>query len=79
MRYHHDPLQSQYPLEASIVCLSDIVANALEIGSSGEGLVPPLMPEVLEQIGLEKGVLTEMIELVDRQVAEIIHLFFDGR
>ena len=79
VRHHHDPLQSQYPLEASIVCLSDIVANALEIGSSGEDLVPPLTPEVWEEIGLEKGVLTEMIELIDRQVAEIIHLFFDGR
>jgi HD-like signal output (HDOD) protein len=79
VRYHHAPLQSQYPSEASIVCLSDIVANALEIGSSGEDLVPPLTPEVWGEIGLEKGVLTEMIELIDRQVAEIIHLFFDGR
>jgi HD-like signal output (HDOD) protein len=75
--YHHDPLKSQYPLESSIVCLSDILANALEMGSSGERLIPPLMPEVWNGVELDKEVLAEIIGLVDRQVAEIVRLFFD--
>jgi len=75
--YHHDPLKSQYPLEASVVCLSDILVNALEMGSSGERLVPPLMPEVLERVTLGEDALTQMIQLIDRQVAEIIHHFLD--
>ncbi len=75
--YHHNPLQSQHPQEASVVCLSDTMANALEMGSSGERLVPSLMPEVLEAVGVGEDALTQMIQLIDRQVAEIIHHFFD--
>ena len=77
--HHHNPCRSPYPLEASIACLSDMVANALEMGTSGERRVPPLPSGVWEETALEKEVLTEMIGLIDRQVAEITHLFFDGR
>ena len=75
--YHHAPLNSQHPLESSIVSLSDILANAMGIGSSGEHLVPPLMPGVWEELALPTEVLTQIIQLTDRQVAEIIHHFFN--
>ncbi len=77
--HHHPPLRSQYPLETAIVCVSDILSNALEMGSSGERLVPPLMPEVWDVLGLEKDLLIQMIKLIDRQVAEIIHYCFYER
>ncbi len=73
--YHHNPFKSQYPLEASIVCLSDVLANAMEIGSSGEHLVPPMMPAVWDKIGFERAALAEIVQLIERQVAEISHLF----
>jgi HD-like signal output (HDOD) protein len=79
VRYHHDPFKSQYPLEASIVCLSDVLANALEMGSSGEHLVPPMMPVVLDKLGFEKAALAEIVQLIKRQVAEILYLFFGER
>jgi HD-like signal output (HDOD) protein len=76
---HHDPLRSQYPLETSIICLADILANALEMGSSGERLVPSLKPEVWDVLRLEKDLLTKMTQLIDRQVAEVVHYFFGER
>jgi HD-like signal output (HDOD) protein len=77
--YHHDPFKSQHPLEASIVCLSDVLANVLEMGSSGEHLVPPVMPAVWDKMGFEKAALAEIVQLIERQVAEVLYLFFGER
>jgi putative nucleotidyltransferase with HDIG domain len=40
--YHHCPSKAPHPLPAAIVHLADLISNALDIGSSGEGFVPPL-------------------------------------
>ena len=40
--YHHKPSPAPQPVPASIVHLSDIIANSLGIGSSGEKNVPPI-------------------------------------
>ncbi len=77
--YHHDPLKSPHFLEASILYLSDILANALEMGTSGDCLVSPLIPEVWDSLGLEKEAFTQIVQLIERQVEEIIHHFFDQR
>ena len=76
--YHHQPTQSQHPLEASLVHIADILINALMIGTSGERFVPPVIPEVWTELGLPTEIFTKSIQLVDRQVAEILHNFFDG-
>jgi putative nucleotidyltransferase with HDIG domain len=76
--YHHQPALSQNPLEASIVHIADIMINALMIGTSGERFVPPLIPEVWTDLGLPIELFTKSVQLVDRQVAEVIHNFFDG-
>jgi putative nucleotidyltransferase with HDIG domain len=75
--YHHTPLSSPHPTEASIINLSDILTNALELGNSGECLVPPLIPGLWDSLGLEKEILSRIIPLVERQVEETIKLFFD--
>ena len=77
--YHHDPFKSQYPLETSIVCLSDVLANALEMGSSGEHLVPSVASAVWDRMGFEKAALAEIVQLIERQVAEVSYLFFGER
>ncbi len=76
--YHHQPTQSQHPLEAGLVHIADILINALMIGTSGERFVPPLIPEVWNELGLSTEIFTKSVQLVDRQVAEILHNFFDG-
>ena len=76
--YHHQPTRSQHPLEASFVHIADILINALMIGTSGERFVPPVIPEVWTELGLPAEIFTKSVQLVDRQVAEILHNFFDG-
>jgi len=76
--YHHQPTQSQHPLEASLVHIADILINAMMIGTSGERFVPPVIPEVWTELGLPAEIFTKGVQLVDRQVAEILHNFFDG-
>jgi len=77
--YHHNPLDSPYLLEASIIHLSDILANALEIGTSGERLIPPLLPEIWDTLGLETEMFEKAVPLIERQVEEIVYHFFDER
>jgi len=78
VEYHHNPLVSQHPLEASIVCLADILTNALGLGSSGEHVVPPVDPEVWNHLDLQTEIFQKVIQLIDRQVEEVIQKFFDG-
>ena len=50
----------------------DIIAQALELGTSGECLVPPPEPEAWERIGLPASVLTRTVEQVERQFSEVL-------
>ena len=44
--FHHDPNRApNFTLEASIVYLADILANTMELGSSGESTVPSIIDE----------------------------------
>ena len=74
--HHHVPETSQNQLECSIVHLADIITNAIKIGTSGEYYVPPLNSFSWERIDLSEKVLCSIIQQSDRQIDEIIQLFF---
>ncbi len=76
VRYHHGDSESEMSLEPAIVHLSDLIANALGIGTSGERLVPPLDTKAWEEIGLSTGVLSATINQADRHISETVHIFF---
>ena len=76
---HHQPAESQYAVEAAAVYLADILVNALGIGTSGERYVPPLFPEVWQEIGLPPEAINKIVPFIDRQIEEIMHNFFDER
>ena len=78
VEYHHTPLVSQHPLEASIVCLADVLTNAMGLGTSGERLVPPIDPEVWNHLGLPTEIFQKVTQLIERQVEEVIQNFFDA-
>ena len=75
IRYHHKPQKSQNRLESSIVHLADIITNTIEVGASGETLVPVLDSESWASLGLSKNILHPVIEHIDRQLDEIIAFF----
>jgi putative nucleotidyltransferase with HDIG domain len=76
---HHQPAESQYPVEASAVYVADILVNALGIGTSGERYVPPLFPEVWSEIGIPQEAISKIVPFIDRQIEEITRNFFDER
>ncbi len=76
VRYHHDPLRSQHPMDSAIVHIADLMVNALGIGSSGERFTPPLDPAAWELVGLPVSILGPSIKQLDNQLNEIIQFFF---
>ncbi len=72
---HHGPDQSgRYPVETSIIHTADIIAHAMGLGSSGERSLPPLQPQAWAQLGLAPGLLAHIVETVDRQYTDAVHL-----
>jgi HD-like signal output (HDOD) protein len=76
VKYHHVPQESKDPLEPAIIHLADIISNALETGSSGERLVPPLDPEAWQCIDVSPNVLAFTIAQMDHQITETMHFIF---
>lgn len=66
--YHHNPkAATRFPVETAIVHVADIVAHAMQLGSSGEVFVPPLDPEAWDRLNLQPSVLASVEEQLDRQ------------
>ena len=71
--YHHNPeAAARFPIEAAVVHLADIIAHAMQLGSSGERFVPPLSPLAWERAGMSAGQLPAAIEQIDRQYREAV-------
>jgi len=75
--YHHAPHQAkQYPLEAAVVHVSDIIGNALQWGTSGERYVPALNQEAWNRIGLPTSILSPGLINLEEQVNDVIQSMF---
>jgi putative nucleotidyltransferase with HDIG domain len=71
--WHHQPRYAgRYPVEAAVVHVADHLANAFELGSSGEHLVPPLLPEGWESVGLPATVIPAVLQQIDLQFADAV-------
>jgi len=76
VHYHHNPSDSlNFPLEAAITHVADIVAQTLELGSSGERYVPPLDSKAWEMLGLPASMLSSVATQVDCQVNDLSEIF----
>jgi HD-like signal output (HDOD) protein len=72
---HHCSLRAgQYPREASILHLADLVSHALELGSSGEECVPRLDQQAWEQLGLSPHLFPSLFREIDAQFAETVKI-----
>ena len=73
--YHHACSGCQIPLEPAVVHLSDIITNALGIGTSGEQFVPPLNTKAWEEIGVSTGVLAATVRDAEPHITQTVHIF----
>ncbi len=66
--YHHSPGQSEtYPIETAMVHISDIIANAVIAGSSGEDFISPLNPNCWQALGLNEESASFIINELNNQ------------
>lgn len=68
---HHDPKAVADNMETAIVHVADAMANALEMGTSGERMTPKVEPETWERLGLTPEAVTSIIARADAELADI--------
>lgn len=69
--HHCCTMSEQFPREAAILHCSDLIAHALELGTSGENLVPSLYPGAWEKLGISIFQLPALVSQVEEQFEEI--------
>jgi putative nucleotidyltransferase with HDIG domain len=75
--WHHMPrYASRFPVEASVVHVADHIANALQFGTSGERLVPPLRGDAWDRLGLAPGVVPAVLAQVEHQFVDAVAAIF---
>ncbi|MGB9715376.1 MAG: HDOD domain-containing protein [Thermodesulfovibrionales bacterium] len=73
VKFHHRPaLSTHFPTETAVIHLADILAHAMELGSSGERFVPPLDTNAWESVGLTPSLLSSVMKKIDEQFNETI-------
>lgn len=77
---HHDGLKAEhYPREAAILHVADLVAHALQLGNSGEALVPKLDPDLWERLNMSCHYLPALVQQVDDTFEETIEVLFGSK
>lgn len=79
VKYHHNPSQaSNFPEHAATIHLADIIAHAMQLGSSGTDKVAPLNDAAWSRIGLSAEHLETLFERVEQQYEEAVSMFLPG-
>lgn len=76
VRFHHEPTKSNQDFtDAALVHLGDIIAHAMEFGSSGEKHVPRCDSQVWAKLELDSEILRPSMKEIDRQFGEVVNMF----
>jgi HD-like signal output (HDOD) protein len=71
--FHHTPSRAErYPVEVAVIHLADIISHAMQLGNSGESLVPGFDPASWNRIGLHLSLLSPLMNQVDRQFLDTV-------
>jgi HD-like signal output (HDOD) protein len=71
--YHHTPLLAErHPIETAVIHVADIIAHAMELGNSGEGLIPLFDAVSFEKTGLTINNLSLLMNQVDHQYRDAL-------
>jgi len=66
--FHHNPRRSaDFKDEVAVIHVADIIANSLQLGSSGEHLVPTLDNQAWDCIGLPDAIIHTVIDDLHKQ------------
>lgn len=76
---HHHPDLADNVFEAGFIHLADIMTIAMDMGCSGSYRVPPLSAGAWDVLDLPQGLLVTSVRQTDRQLDEIVSMFFSGQ
>lgn len=72
--FHHQPHRAKkFPADAAIIHIADILANALQLGSSGEKFVPPLSQEAWLALDRSPDILPGVVDQINVQYADAVN------
>jgi putative nucleotidyltransferase with HDIG domain len=72
---HHDPEQAgNYPMEASIMHVADVIGHAMQVGFSGEQFVPPLNQHAWERLAIPTSMLPTILAQADSQLSDTLSI-----
>ena len=72
---HHNPLRAKhFPVESAAVHVADIIAHSMQLGNSGDHLVPPLEPKAWEVLDFSPAILTSVLDQTERQFGAAMEL-----
>ncbi|MFQ5481751.1 MAG: HDOD domain-containing protein, partial [Nitrospinaceae bacterium] len=72
--HHHPDQAKKFPLETGILHLSNLMATAMGLGTSGDPRVPPLNAGVWDKLGLTLDHLAMLWDQVEPQYTETVDL-----
>lgn len=73
--FHHNPKRSmRFYEETCIAHVSDMIAHAMELGSSGEKSVPPQRDQAWKNIGLPLSILCHVVTQTHRQFEAAVEI-----
>lgn len=73
--HHHYPERAQrFPTEAALIHVADVITNALGLGSSGETLVPPVVPGAWEAIGISPSLIPDIVDEAERHYESAVRI-----
>ncbi len=77
--HHHRPdAAKQFPVDAAIVHVADIIATAMDLDSDSEICIPPLHGDAWEKLALPLDAVATVMEEVDRELEEVACAFLNG-
>ena len=71
-RHHTPAAASRFPVEAAVTYMADIIANGLQLGTSGERLVPALEPAIWGALAIDTDLLAQLIADAEHQVGDMV-------
>ena len=76
VKYHHNPTRApNYPIDSGIVHVADMIVNGMEMGTSGERIVPPLDEHSWKNIRLSPSILEPLSNQLNEQYSDTQDLF----
>jgi HD-like signal output (HDOD) protein len=73
---HHPSPNENASWEAALVHVSDVIANAMGIGTSGQRSVPSMEATAWDTLGISAGTLRAVVQEAEPRIADTVQTFF---